>query len=108
MSIQRQSIYGEEISAAVYGREGDFVLIVLPFGALSLLALEYVAANALPFCGTLGFVHGECQAKSEKNAEAVSVLMDAVIPFARYVCSKIKGTDTARALYRPEAWKELT
>src|SRR5580704_6469539 len=90
-----------EVHAAVYGRPGgaDFVVVILPFGKSSVLALEYAEANALPFCGTLHFVRGECQAKCEPSAEAVSVLMDAAPHFAQYVASKVRHADR---------WSELT
>jgi hypothetical protein len=88
-----------EIHAAIYGRGADFVVVILPLGRPSaLLALEYAESHALPYCGSMSFVRGECRARCEPTAEAVSVLLDAVPAFARYVSTKIKGADAWSAL----------
>jgi hypothetical protein len=93
-----------EIRAAIFGVDADLVLIPLPVDERSRLALEYAAANSLPYCGLMFFVRGECSAKCEPTAEAVSTMMSAAPAFARYVHTRTKS---AAAMYRHEAWKEL-
>jgi hypothetical protein len=85
-----------ELYAAVFGKGADLVLIPYPPDVRS---LAVCMANGLKFCGVMAFIGGECHAKCEPNEAAVSVMMNAVTPFARYVAAKLKRVDT---------WSELT
>jgi hypothetical protein len=87
------------LSAAVYGEGEDIVLIPLPAGEESRLALEYAAEHAMPFCGVMTFTDGKPSARCEPNAAAVSTMMSAAPHFAQYVAGKIRRVDR---------WNELT
>lgn len=88
-----------EIKAAVYGEGEDIVLIPLPAGEESRLALEYAAEHAMPFCGVMTLADGKPSARCEPNEAAVLTMMSAVPHFALYAAGKIR---------RADRWSELT
>lgn len=96
-----------DITAAVFGKGNDFVLVPFPMDARPNPPLEYAAKHDLPLCGVLGFIDGKCCARIQPHEDALSVVIDATPAFAEYIAARIPRADLLE-LYRPLKWSELT
>jgi len=96
-----------DISAAVFGKPDDFVLVPLPANERPNPPLAYAAKNDLPLCGILAFIDGKCRARIQPGEDALSVVCAAVPAFAQYIAARVPRADLLE-LYRPMKWSELT
>lgn len=96
-----------DISAAVFGKGDDFVLVPFPMDARPNPPLEYAAKHDLPLCGILALIDGKCRARIQPGEDALSVVMDAVPSFAQYIRAKVPRAELLE-IYQPLKWSELT
>jgi hypothetical protein len=95
---QEQLVCDAEISCAVIGKGGDFVLIRLDENSEGDQALtEEAAKKGYAFCGVLGVKDGQAGAKCQPEPDAVYTMMCAALTFAQYVAAQLKPKDDSAA-----------
>ena len=85
---QEQLVFDSEISVAVIGRAGDFVLIDLTDN-IDDAVVETARARRFGYCGVLALINGEPVAKCESDADAVYTMMHAGLAFTRMMADKL-------------------
>src|SRR5258708_13337164 len=89
MDAMEQLVFDSEISVAVMGRGGEFVLVRLD-GGIDETATEEAARKGYAYCGCLGIKDGVPGAKCEPDPDCVYTMMHAGLAFAQLVADRLK------------------
>jgi hypothetical protein len=89
MDAHETLVFDSEISVAVMGRGGEFVLIRLD-GGIDEAATEDAARKGYAYCGVLGVKDGQAGAKCEPNPDAIYTCLLASLAFAQLVADRLK------------------
>jgi hypothetical protein len=88
MDAQEQLVWDSEISMAVVGKGGDFVLIDL--GEVDDDVTKLALARGYAWCGVLGVKDGQPCANCEPNPDAALTMMHAALAFAQKVADRLR------------------
>src|SRR5258708_38538898 len=89
MDAMEQLVFDSEISVAVMGRGGEFVIVRID-GGIDEAATEEAVRKGYAYCGCLGIKDGVPGAKCESNPDAIYTCLLASLAFARMVCERLK------------------
>ena len=89
MDAHQQLAFDSEISVAVLGNAGEFVLIPLG-GPLDDNVTRAAMERGFRYCGCLGIKEGIPGAKCEPDPDSVFTCLMASLAFARLVCDRLK------------------
>lgn len=91
---QEQLVWDSEVSVAVIGKGGEFVLIRLDENGEGDEALIVEALKKdYAYCGVLGVKNGQAGAKCQPNPDAVYTMMHAGLAFAQEMAGRLKPKD---------------
>jgi hypothetical protein len=76
-----------EVSAAVLGKAGEFILVDL--GGETDAAMESAHARGFSYCGVFAVVNGQATARSEPDADATLTMLYAGLAFAHLVADRL-------------------
>lgn len=93
---QQQLTWDSEVSVAVLGRGGDFVLVNLADPIED--ASKEAQVKGFHFCGVLAVKSGEPIAKCESDMDSVYTMMHAGLEFARLVADRLKQQQAGDAV----------
>ena len=80
MDHAEQMVMESEVSAAVLGRAGEFMLVDL--GGETDTAMEAARARGFTYCGVFAVVNGQATARPEPDADAALTMLYAGLAFA--------------------------
>jgi hypothetical protein len=78
-----------EISVAVLGKGGDFVLIRLD-GEIDASATDAALARGFSYCGVMGVKNGQASVRCEPNPDAAVTMLHAALAFGTQVAERLR------------------
>ncbi len=91
LDAQQALAFSSEFCCAVLGNLAHgFMLVPLDGPPLAAEDVERAHERGYQFCGVLGFVNGQCVARTEPGIDAVSVCAAATRDFAALVVARTK------------------
>jgi hypothetical protein len=87
MDTQERMVMESEVSAAVLGRAGEFILVDL--SGETDAAMEAARARGFSYCGCLAVVNGQATARPEPDADAMLTMLYAGLAFAHLVADRL-------------------
>ena len=104
MDAQEQFTRDGGVSAAVFGKGEEFLLI--PLDGEMAASIQLGKARGYVYCGVMSYMAGQSCAKCEENPDAVYTMMCAVVAFSELVAARLKpesdGGDWMERLYTLE------
>lgn len=92
LDAQQALAFSSEFCCAVLGNLAHgFMLVPLDGPPLAAEDVEEAHERGYQFCGVIGFVHGQCVARTEPDLDSISVCAAATRDFARRVAERTRG-----------------